>query len=616
MPTTLPSRNKVMIVEDEAIIARDIEMQLTSFGFDVIGTSSNAAEAFQHIERDSPDIILMDISIRGEVDGISAADIVRNRYAIPVIYLTAHTDEATLERASLTHPFGFIVKPLGNTNLKPLILMAINKHRTERELENHRKMLSSILQDLPDAVIVANPPGEVLYLNQTAEQLTGWPQHLAAGKSLAEVAPLEDETGQIISAQLLPKLLEKKQRVRLPRQCALITRDRRAIEVAGQLSVMEGVNGHPAGIFVTLQNVAFERREEQCLRQEHQMLVLGELARGVAHEFYALAGMIDDCSRAVLAGEGSRSELDLIRRASQIGKDMALQLMDLHEAHGSSHAVNLTQYLIGSHSLLARFCRVGVNVNVSPEPGIGYILSTGNHFEQMLIHLCLNGKHFVNGRGTISMTATVHDERVTPSRTRSYARLAFLAERSTLLQAPLGEVQLLPLGNHFPDVSMSIVRAMAIASDGFSRMTEASDSTSLVEVFLPRFASREEAVEAANEYSRILLLVGLDSQSVDAVKRAAGESAGILEAANLEEASLISELYAGDFDLILLNDSVTLADQKSRACERIRARRPTAGFWQVGRSQDRNAFRRVSPEDLEEGVAAFFQNNAAAAAAS
>ncbi len=144
----MSSSQRVLIVEDEAIIALDIQSHLNQLGFEVTGTARSAAEALHLIEQKPPDIVLMDIRIDGEMDGITAAGIIWNRYALPVIYLTAHADEATLERAEATEPFGYIVKPLQHSKIKAVITMALRRHRTERELQQSRSLLSAALQQL------------------------------------------------------------------------------------------------------------------------------------------------------------------------------------------------------------------------------------------------------------------------------------------------------------------------------------------------------------------------------------------------------------------------------------------------------------------------------------
>jgi len=144
----MSSAPKVMIVEDEAIIALDIESHLTRVGFEVTGMAYSAAEAFQLIEQKMPDLVLMDIRINGDMDGIEAAGLIRSRYGLPVIYLTAHADEATLDRAEATEPFGYIVKPLEHFKIKAVITMALRRNRTERELQKSRTLLSATLHQL------------------------------------------------------------------------------------------------------------------------------------------------------------------------------------------------------------------------------------------------------------------------------------------------------------------------------------------------------------------------------------------------------------------------------------------------------------------------------------
>ena len=140
-----------MIVEDETIISFGIQTYLASNGFVVTAAPRSAAEAFRQIEQELPHVVLMDIHLPGDMDGVEAASLIRNRYDLPVIYLTAHADQATLARAQSTEPFGFIVKPFEPTTVKAVITMALRKHRVESELRNNRRQLSSALQELEHA---------------------------------------------------------------------------------------------------------------------------------------------------------------------------------------------------------------------------------------------------------------------------------------------------------------------------------------------------------------------------------------------------------------------------------------------------------------------------------
>ncbi len=127
------AKSKIMIVEDEWITADDIKTSLQSLGYTVTSMVSSGKEAIQKAEEDRPDLVLMDIVLKGEMDGIEAANQIRSCYNIPIIYLTAYADEKILERAKITEPFGYIVKPFLNEDLKIAIEIALYKHKAEKK---------------------------------------------------------------------------------------------------------------------------------------------------------------------------------------------------------------------------------------------------------------------------------------------------------------------------------------------------------------------------------------------------------------------------------------------------------------------------------------------------
>ncbi|MFQ5685335.1 MAG: response regulator [Candidatus Scalindua sp.] len=136
------AKARIMIVEDEWTVAEEIKMVLQSFEYTVTSMSSSGKEAIQKAEKDKPDLVLMDIVLEGEMDGIEAANEIRSRFNTPIIFLTAYTDEKILDRASITGPFGYIVKPFVNEDLKISIEIAMYKYRIEKE----RKRLIEELQ--------------------------------------------------------------------------------------------------------------------------------------------------------------------------------------------------------------------------------------------------------------------------------------------------------------------------------------------------------------------------------------------------------------------------------------------------------------------------------------
>lgn len=142
-------------VEDEILIARELEVTLCQMGYEVVEIASSARAALLKVANTLPDLVLMDIVLQGEQDGIFAAAEIYDRYQIPVIYTTAYADEATLERAKLTHPFGYVLKPFNPQDLRVAIELALFRYRTQLEMQQssatdaalHSSQLSEQISD-------------------------------------------------------------------------------------------------------------------------------------------------------------------------------------------------------------------------------------------------------------------------------------------------------------------------------------------------------------------------------------------------------------------------------------------------------------------------------------
>jgi len=137
----------VLVVEDESIVSKDIQHSLGKLGYQVAGAAATGEKAIELARSERPDIVLMDIMLKGEMNGVEAAEIVRRELKIPVIFLTAYADEATLSKAKITEPYGYIIKPFKEIDLQTSIEMAIYKHQKEMELEKERDLLFSLVEN-------------------------------------------------------------------------------------------------------------------------------------------------------------------------------------------------------------------------------------------------------------------------------------------------------------------------------------------------------------------------------------------------------------------------------------------------------------------------------------
>ena len=146
------TRPKILIVEDEWIIGSNIQEALVALGYGVTSIAQTGDAALEKARRESPDLILMDVKLQGEMDGIETAGKIQSFLNVPVIYMTSFTDEKTIERAKKTQPFGYIVKPFENGELRTAIEMALYKHRIETELKEKSRLLTELNATLENRV--------------------------------------------------------------------------------------------------------------------------------------------------------------------------------------------------------------------------------------------------------------------------------------------------------------------------------------------------------------------------------------------------------------------------------------------------------------------------------
>jgi len=187
------SSSRILIVEDEGIIAKDIQNTLNRSGYSVIGIASSGEEAIKKAMETHPDIVLMDIVLEGAMDGVEAAEYIRDYFDIPVVYLTAYSDDITLQRAKITEPFGYILKPFQEKELYTTIEMAIYKHTMQKKLKESEQWLATTLKSIGDAVIATDTGKLITFMNPVAEALTGWQQEEAIGKPLKDVLKIINE---------------------------------------------------------------------------------------------------------------------------------------------------------------------------------------------------------------------------------------------------------------------------------------------------------------------------------------------------------------------------------------------------------------------------------------
>jgi len=260
---------KILIVEDEAIVAEDIRNSLQSLGYTTFAVVSSGEEAIAKIEEDRPDLVLMDIVLKGDIDGIEAASQIHSRFNIPVVYLTAFTDKKTIERAKLTEPFGYIVKPFENRELHTTVEMALYKHKMESKLKENESWLSTILRSIGDAVIVTDVDGNIQFMNDVACYLTGWKLEQAMGKPLVIIFNIINEKTRKKVEDPVTKVIREGKVVGLANHTVLISKDGTEIPIDDSGAPVRDEKGNIIGVVLVFHDI-IERYEAEKKLQESE----------------------------------------------------------------------------------------------------------------------------------------------------------------------------------------------------------------------------------------------------------------------------------------------------------------------------------------------------------
>lgn len=276
---------QILIVEDENIVAKYVEHLLMRSGYMVSGIASSGEEALKKIAETRPDLVLMDIVLKGEIDGITAAEQIRHQFKIPVVYLTALDDQQTLERAKITEPYGYLLKPFQARELITTLEMALYKHQMERKLAESEQWLSTTLNSLSDAVIATDTEGRLMYLNPVAEGLTGWKLKEAMGRALADVF-------QLVNTRTLARLDNPLINIAgggLTNQM-LLAKDGRTTPIDASAAPIKDGQGGSLGIVLAFRDIT-ERKQAEAERAK----LIFELQDALG-KIKTLSGLIPLCS--------------------------------------------------------------------------------------------------------------------------------------------------------------------------------------------------------------------------------------------------------------------------------------------------------------------------------
>jgi PAS domain S-box-containing protein len=271
------SMTNILIVEDESIVAWDIKETLEKLGYQVVDFAISGAEAIRAATTSRPDLVLMDIRLAGAIDGITAGAEIYDRLNIPVVYLTAHADDRTLERATQTNPFGYILKPFRSQTLQSTIKVALQRHQLEQSTHLSQADFANTLNSIGNGTIVTDRQGLVTFLNPIAQKLTGWDSKAAIGLQIDRVFhPIWETDGTPIENPSL-RTMRLKQPIVSPDRCWLVAKDGVEIPISDTATPICKPDGEVVGSIIVFQNNTDRLSCQLDLQERNQDLELFQL---------------------------------------------------------------------------------------------------------------------------------------------------------------------------------------------------------------------------------------------------------------------------------------------------------------------------------------------------
>ncbi len=405
----MTDKTQILIVEDEGIVAKDLQAMLRRLGYHVPTTVGTGELAIQTALQNRPDLILMDIQLRGKMDGVEASAAISAQQDVPIVYLTANSDEATLQRAKITDPFGFLIKPFEERAIQAGIETALYKHRTERRIREREQWLSTTLASIADAVITTDPAGDVTFLNAAAEKLSGWLNAEAVGRPYTEVFQVLDETTRSAPNDRVAKALGAGASGSFSNHTLLVARDATEIHIEHSVApIRQGLHERVGGCVIVFNDVSERKQLEERLRHAQKMDAIGKLAGGIAHDFNnaitAIIGYAEMILQQVQEPHPLHHEAKQIVRAAEHSARLTHQLLAFSRKQVlQPRCLDLAHELQEIEGMVRRLIGENIALEIKRAPGLWNTMADAGQIHQVVLNMAINARDAMPEGGQLAL---------------------------------------------------------------------------------------------------------------------------------------------------------------------------------------------------------------------
>ena len=412
------SASKILVLEDDACVATDIQQRLEKLGYAVCEVVHSGETLLARVEALRPDLVIMSMSVQTELARHESTQHLIEQLQIPILYSTTHADPVAVQFLERKESFGYVRTPLDDRDLHHTIAMALYRQQTETKLRKMERWLAATLNSVGDAVLATDIERRVTYLNPSAELLTGWTFSEATDRPVSEIfqtmrgdahTPVESPVTRVIHEGVVLELAEG---------TLLQRKDGTTLPIDDSAAPIRNEEGQIIGVVIIFRDVSRHRRLEERLREAQKLDGVGQLAGGIAHDFNNLLTVINGCCfmllRTMASDDPQKGKVEMIKEAGDRAAVLTHQLLAFGRRQVLAPKIlNLNDVVATMEWLLRRLIGEDIELLMALDATAGSVKVDPGQIEQVIMNLAVNSRDSMPCGGTLTITTKnidIHDQ--------------------------------------------------------------------------------------------------------------------------------------------------------------------------------------------------------------